>query len=76
MLFSTENEKNEVDNAGPMARAIETVVWESPFVVPSERRLGAAALMKIKITPGEGGDIKLWVIKEMKGEVYVTHTEC
>jgi hypothetical protein len=51
MLFSTDNEKSEVDNAGPIALAIDTVIWDKPLVAPRERLLGAEAVINIKITP-------------------------
>lgn len=34
-----------------MARAIETVVWESPFVAPSERLLGAELVTYMNMQP-------------------------
>jgi hypothetical protein len=37
--------------AGPIARAIETVVWERPLVAPSERLFGDEAVINMKIQP-------------------------
>jgi len=45
MFLSAENEKSDVANAGPMARAIDTVVCEMPFVAPSEFLFGDDAVM-------------------------------
>ena len=51
MFLSTENENREVDIAGPMARAIETVVWDNPLVAPSERLFGAEAVTNMNMQP-------------------------
>jgi hypothetical protein len=57
MHLSTESENKEVAVAGPMARAIETVVCESPFVVPSEARLGADEVTYMKTAPAQQPDV-------------------
>ena len=49
MFLSTENEKSDVASAGPMARTIDTVVCEMPYVVPSELLFGDDAIMKMNI---------------------------
>jgi len=48
-LYSAEKAKRDVDMAGPIARAMDTVVWESPFVAPSERLFGADDVTNIKM---------------------------
>ena len=50
-FFSTEYEKRDVDRAGPMARAMETVVCERPLVAPNDRLLGAEELINKNIVP-------------------------
>ena len=40
MFRPTENEKSDVASAGPVARAMDTVICEIPFVVPSEFGFG------------------------------------
>lgn len=50
-FFSTDREKSDVASAGPMERAIETVVCERPFVAPNERLFGAEAVINMKIVP-------------------------
>ncbi len=40
-----EYEKSEVASVGPVARAIDTVICEIPFVVPRELLFGDEATM-------------------------------
>ena len=45
ILLSFENANMDENAAGPMARAIEVVVWLRPFIVPSECLFGAVLVM-------------------------------
>ena len=47
----TQNENDAVERAGPIALAIETVICERPLVAPSDRLLGAEAVIYMKIVP-------------------------
>jgi len=51
MFRSRENENKEVENAGPSALAIETVVCARPLVAPRDLLFGADAVTYIKIVP-------------------------
>ena len=51
MFRWTQNENSDVERAGPIALAIETVICERPFVAPSDRLLGAEVVIYTKIVP-------------------------
>ena len=51
MFHWTQNENSEVERAGPIALAIETVICERPFVAPSDCLLGAEVVINMKIVP-------------------------
>jgi len=61
-FFSTEYEKRDVDKAGPMARAMETVVCERPLVAPKDCLLGAEEVTNMNIVPAK--PIQLGVSKK------------
>jgi hypothetical protein len=54
-FFSNESAKNDVEAAGPSARAIDTVVWAIPLTLPSDCLLGTEVVTNIKIAPERDG---------------------
>ena len=55
-----------MDNAGPIARATETVVCERPLVAPKDRLLGAEAVMNMKIVPTKAKAIQICLFLKKK----------
>lgn len=49
-LCCFENANSDVNAAGPMALAIEAVVWLRPFIAPSEYLFGDALVTIMKMT--------------------------
>jgi hypothetical protein len=60
-----------MDIPGPFARAMDTLVCESPFVAPSARLFGATAVMNIYMQPG--GAIALSNVLHGNGRLTVSH---
>src|ERR1700722_17310888 len=48
---TTEYANREDENAGPVAREMDTVVCAKPFIVPRERLFGAEEVTKINTQP-------------------------
>lgn len=74
MLYSIEKEYNEVDIAGPIARAAETVVCESPLVAPNERLFGAEAVTYMKMHPTRENDIR-FLLKNFTSDEATYHRQ-